>query len=88
RTWWRRCCLVCGRAEGHRWSLGPTPSSTKREYSASRPKDREKLQSQVVEWYGAGVRFFGGCCGTGVDHMSAVVEALDKVNEGTAKGAR
>lgn len=48
------------------------------------PRDRKKLQSQVVEWYGAGVRFFGGCCGTGIDHMAAVVEALATV----AKGAR
>ncbi|XP_065291657.2 uncharacterized protein [Dermacentor albipictus] len=49
------------------------------------PKDRKKLQSQVVEWYGAGVRFFGGCCGTGTDHMAAVVEALAMVAEGAAK---
>ncbi|XP_049520820.1 uncharacterized protein LOC119445072 [Dermacentor silvarum] len=49
------------------------------------PKDRKKLQSQVVEWYGAGVRFFGGCCGTGTDHMAAIVEALATVTEGAAK---
>ncbi|KAL3247378.1 hypothetical protein MRX96_057100 [Rhipicephalus microplus] len=46
------------------------------------PKDREKLQSQVVEWYGLGVRFFGGCSNTGIGHMCAVVEALDTVNHG------
>ncbi|CAN7947346.1 unnamed protein product, partial [Ixodes hexagonus] len=39
-------------------------------------EDHAQLGKNVAEWYDAGVRYFGGCCFTGADHITTIVQAL------------
>ena len=39
-----------------------------------------ELAAHVPAWAGAGARIFGGCCGTGAGHITALRQAVDRVD--------